>query len=404
MLRPMAVACAIVLLSVFCPAQAKTNVYKVTSPIQSLNTQLGATINDTTEPYKSGDIAPDTKGVANLLASLGADKTKTTIIHLLRWNDSAHTSVKFQKWYLYDPEPPKISFELATKKQIFQQTAIAGRTDLQFVYIHLNFDLSKGETEWRGTATVADPNPGLAHPINYTITVTKQQPQIVQDVQSLLQILKVATPMAAAAATPVPGYFSVTTFRSCSDAICSQLWPTSTITIAASLDSQNKSQPATATKDAQGKSTVAGQLASNSYHNEAPAWVGLSAGIPLTSYKDVMFQQSSGTLLPNTVTQQKAYVFVDGYFPPVLPTLTNFRYIPHPFFGLPLKGEVFRHTMFGVGIGLHWVEPFWGLVIDTQNEKVTGSTTSGSSVTYKGVIGIKMSISALATALKATTK
>jgi len=398
-----------VLLPTICAAQAKTNVYKVTSPIQSLSTQLGELIIDENtkqpnEPYKSGEITPDTKQVAALLTKFGADQTKTTIIHLLRWNDTPHTNVMFQKWYLYDPTPPKTSFEFASKKQIFQQTAIAGRTDLQFVYIHLNFDLKAGEAEWKAKATVAEPNPGLVHPINYSITVTKQQPQFILDIQSLLQILKVVTPLAAAGVTTSLGYFSVTTFHSCSDAICSQQWPTSTITITASLDSQNKAQPAATTKDAKGNATAAGQLASNAYHNEKRAWIGLSAGIPITSYKDITYQQSSGTLVPSTITQQNAYVFLDGYLPPVLPTLTNFRYIPHPFFGLPLKGEVFRHTMFGVGIGLHWVEPFWGLIIDTENKKVIGKASNNSHVTYKGVFGVKMSISALATALKGKSK
>jgi hypothetical protein len=405
MLRATILASVVLFSAAFCTAQAKTNVYKVTSPIQSLNTQLGATIDDNTEPYKSGDLTPNTKDVVALLNALGADPKKTTIIHLLRWNDSPHTNVMFQKWYLYDPTPSKTSFYLETQKQIFQQTAIAGRTDLQFIYIHLNFNLAANEAEWRSTPTVADPTPGLAHPINYTITVTKQQSQFIQDVQSLLQILKVVTPMAAAAATPAPGYFSVTTFHSCSDALCSQQWPTSTITIAASLDSSNKIQSATATKDAKGNATSAsGQLSSNTFHNEKPSWVGLSAGIPIKSYKDVTYQQSSGTLVPSTATQQNAYVFVDGYLPPVLPTLTAFRYIPHPFFGLPLKGKVFRHTMVGVGIGLHWVEPFGGLIFDTQNNQVTGPASTSSHVTYKGVFGVKMSISSLVTALKAKTK
>lgn len=403
MSRAAVLATAIVLSAVLCAAQAKTNVYKVTSPIQSLNTQLGTTVDAKTEPYRSGDLSPDTKDVVALLEGLGAATTKTTIIHLLRWNDTAHTNVMFQKWYLYDPTPSKTSFYLESKKQIFQRTAIAGRTDLQFVYIHLNFDLAANEGEWRAPATVADPTPGLAHPISYTITVTKQQTQFIQDVQSLLQILKVVTPMAAAGAAPAPGYYSVTTFHSCSDAVCSQQWATSTISISASLDSANKTQAAAATKDAKGNpASVSGQLASNAYHNEKPTWVGLSAGIPIKSYKDVTYQQSSGTLVPSTVTQQNAYIFLDGYVPPVLPTLTAFRYIPHPFFGLPLKGKVFRHTMLGFGVGLHWVEPFGGLIFDTQNKQVSGS--SSTHVTYKGVFGVKMSISSLATALKAKSK
>ena len=327
------------LFSVFSISQAKTNVYKVTSPIQSLATQLGAAINDSTEPYHTGEMSPDRGQVVALLTSLGAASDKTTIIHLLRWNDASRTTVMFQKWYLYDPTPSKTSFYLASKKQIFQQTAIPGRTALQFVYIHLNFNLAANESEWRAPATVADPTPGLAHPINYTITITKTQTQFIQDLQTLLQILKVVTPMAAAGVTPAPGYFSVTTFNSCSDVTCRQPWTTSSITISGSLDSANKTQGATTPKDKNNNPTsVSGQLTSNTYHNEKPIWIGLSAGVPITSYKDVTYQQSSGTLVPSTTTQQNAYVFLDGYLPPVLPTLTSFRYIPHPFFGAAPQG------------------------------------------------------------------
>ena len=405
MIRSSILTFAILAFSPFCWAQAKSNVYKVTSPIQSLGTQLGETINNSTEPYQSGVITPDRAAVQNLLNKLGADTGKTTIIHLLRWNDADHSTVMFQKWYLYDPTPSKTAFYLESKAGRFQQTAIPGRTDLQFVYIHLNFDLSENEAEWRAPATVADPSPGLAHPVNYKITVTKQQTQFIQDVQSLLQILKVVTPMAAAAATPVPGYFSITTFHSCSDSGCSQPWTTSTITITASLDSANKTPPKTTAKDANGNATsVSSQLASNSYHNEKPTWIGLSAGVPITSYKDVTYQQSSGTLIPSTTTQQNAYVFLDAYLPPVLPTLAAFRYIPQPFFGLPLKGEVFRHMMFGGGVGFHWLEPFGGVIIDTQNKQIVGPNSNKTKVTYQTAIGLKMSISSLASALKNKSK
>jgi len=406
MLRSAIFVSGIVLFSAFCTSQqANTNVYRVTSPISALGTQLGATIDEHTEPYHSGDISPDTKDVTNLLTGLGADLKKTTIIHLLRWNDAKHTTVMFQKWYLYDPTPSKTSFYLESREKVFQQTAIPGRTDFQFVYIHLNFNLSANEAEWRAAPTVADPNPGLAHPINYTITVTKQQTQFIQDLQTLLQILKVITPMAIAGATPAPGYFSVTTFHSCSDDMCRQPWPTSSITIAASLDAANKIQAATTPKDAKGNPTsVSSQLASNTYHNEKPTWIGLSAGMQINSYKDVTYQQGTGTIVPSTITQQTAYVFLDGYIPPVLPTLTGFRYIPHPCFGLPLKGEVFRHMMLGGGIGMHWIEPFGGVIFDTQNKKVTGPNTNKTQVTYQAVFGLKMSISQLATALKGKSK
>jgi hypothetical protein len=355
--------------------------------------QLGVAPSEDAEPYKSGLLTPE--AAPALLAALNADKSKTTIIHILRWKDPDHSTVKFDKWYLYDPTPSKSSFYLETKLQIFQSTAIPGRKDLQFVYIHLNAVLASGTSEWKAPGSVLDPTPILAHPVNYTITVTKAQTQFIQDLQTLAQILKVYSPAAAAAATSC-GYYSFTLFTS--------QWTTSTITIAASLDSTNKTKPAASPANAAGipanAKSASNQLTSKTYNNERPSWVGLSAGVPITSFKDITYQQTSSTLTPTSITQQNAYVFIDGYFPPVLPTLTTFRYIPHPFFGLPIKGEVFRHAMIGGSIGAHWLEPFGGVVFDTQNNQVKSATNNKTSITYQAVFGLKVSVSALGKALK----
>ena len=127
------------LFSVFSISQAKTNVYKVTSPIQSLATQLGAAINDSTEPYHTGEMSPDRGQVVALLTSLGAASDKTTIIHLLRWNDASRTTVMFQKWYLYDPTPSKTPSILRQKSRYSRQPLSQDALLLQFVYIHLEF-------------------------------------------------------------------------------------------------------------------------------------------------------------------------------------------------------------------------------------------------------------------------
>jgi hypothetical protein len=103
------------------------------------------------------------------------------------------------------------------------------------------------------------------------------------------------------------------------------------------------------------------------------------------------------------VTKQGVYFFLDGYLPPVLPSLTAFRWIPHPFFGVPIKGEVLRHTMLGAGVGLHWAEPYAGVVFDTQNKQVaTGLHLSSPGITYQYVLGVKLSMTAVAKALKGT--
>jgi hypothetical protein len=367
------------LFSVACFAQSNTDVYKVTSPIQTLGGEIGSNISDDSEPYKSGLIDPN-QAVA-ILGRLQADKTKTTIIHLLRWDDEAHTKVRFQKWYLYDPDPSKSSFYLESKEKLFQSAAIPGRTDFQFIYIHLNAVLKNNEDEWK-LATASGTT--LKHPVSYSISVTKQQAQFIQDLKTVLQIVGVT----AAAATEIkPGYFSLTTFKS--------EWETSGITITASLDSADKTQG-----KGTGQNTASNQLASNTYTNEKPSWIGLSAGVPITSYKSVTYQSTGGTLVPNSITKQDVYIFLDGYVPPVLPSLASFRFIPHPFFGVPIHGEVFRHTMFGFGIGLRWLEPFGGIVFDTQSSVAKGTIVQQHQLTYHGVFGLKVSISAVAKALK----
>lgn len=360
-------------------AQTDTEVFKVTSPIQTLEKQIGANIDDKSEPYNSGVMDPSQ--AATMLKALGADDTKTTIIHLLRWKDPEHTQVKFQKWYLYDPSPSKTSFYLKSKQQLFESVAIPGRKNFQFVYIHLNADLSQGENEWK---VVAAAGTSLKHPVSYTITVTKQDTQFLQDLKTVLQIVGLAR---AAAAATQPGYYSVTTFDS--------QWETSSISIAASLDSGNKSQG-----KAEKENGTANQLAAKTYTNEKPSWIGLSAGVPITKYKDVTFDSSSGTIIPSSITKQDVYLFVDGYVPPVLPSLSSFRYVPHPFFGLPIKGKVLRHSMLGAGVGLRWFEPFGGIIFDTENNEVKGPATHKTELKIRPVFGLKISISAVAKALK----
>ncbi len=460
-----------------CAAQADQDVIKVTGAISPIPTGVLPAPAEGTEPYKSGVL--EAADAATLIGKLCLDQTdpttcskKTTIINILRWKDPSHSSVSFQKWYLYDPTPPKTSFYLQSKQQIFQQTAIPGRTDLQFIYIHLNADLTVGVSEWAaysppnpkvptswpsqyslsvnsieldttnkmatvvtdkpngfvqaqqvcleftascvaistiqnastfqiGAANAKDctakcgnviaQNPPLKNPVSYSITVSKQQTQFIQDLQTLLQIVGIeAAAGGARGVPPSPGYFSITSFQS--------RWDTSSITIVASLNDSSKGTVASPGSIKSG--TTSNQLSSSSYQNQKPTWIGLSAGIPITTYKDVIYQSSSGTLVPTSITQQKAYIFLDGYVPPVLPSLVSFRYIPQPFVGLPLKGEVFRHTMLGAGIGLHWLEPFGGVIFDTQNNKTVIGTITKTNLTYQVVFGLKISISALAKALK----
>ena len=92
-----------------------------------------------------------------------------------------------------------------------------------------------------------------------------------------------------------------------------------------------------------------------------PTYIGLSAGVQITSYKDITYQSTSETLTPSSVSSKNVYLFLDGYYPPVLPGLRSFRFVPHPIFGLPISGKVLRHTMLGGAIGLKYFEPYGGV-------------------------------------------
>jgi hypothetical protein len=375
-------------------AQPDTQTFKINAPVAALSDELGKTINNTTEPYKSGILKPQDApallqalkaSAANLQAGgspdLQVSTDVVTIIHLLRWKDTDHTTIDFEKWYLYDPDPSKTSFYVQTAQQVFERSVIPGRTKYQLLYIHLNSDLTNASEAVSNSAAGLQ----LANPVSYTVTVTKQPTQFIQDLKSVLGILGFTVAPAPAAAIAKPGYWSAAPFTSAST--------TSKITIAASLNSKGKTgDPAT------GKTT--NQLSSKTYTNEKPAWVGLGFAVPVKGYKDVTYSQSSSTLTPQTVTRQTVALTFDLFVPPSEPGLTTFRYIPHLLFGLPIKGKVLQHTFLGAGIGLHWLSPYAAVVFNTNSGAITGTNPKPGHLVLKGAFGLEISVSSAAGLLK----
>jgi hypothetical protein len=344
------------------------------------------------EPYKSGLLsATDAQVLINGLRGAKPNDAddRVTIIHILRWNTSDHKSLKFQKWYVHDPSPPKGNFYWTSRQSRFEGATIAGRTKFRVIYVHLNFDLNNKHNE-SFAKDVAAQTDRLAHPISYSVEVKKQQTQFVKDLISLLTILGAYTPQQTPAAVdPEVGYFSVYEFDS--------QFKTSTIAITAvHSDSANSAAAGNADNSADKKTQ---QVASQTYVNEGPSWIGLSFAVPLTSYKDVTFSQTNGTLTSNTIDRQNIYAALDFYWPPVQPSWTAFRYIPHPFFGMPIKKQPLRNTTLGLAMGWRWLEPFGSVVFNVQQRKDTANKLQNHLV-YKGAWGLKMSVSDVAKALK----
>jgi hypothetical protein len=383
-------------------SNSETQTFAITSPINVLHkSDLDALPNasdlSTQGEINAGD-APDTiKALFKTLANVAPpDSDTVVIIHVLGWKDAAHSGSKFDKWYVFDPHSHTYDFYVKTAQQLFEGTTIAGRTKYRFVYIHFNFDLnpdgSKPDESIQSDVSLCPDKTSicLLHPVSYNVVISKQQTQFMQDLNTVLKIAGLGGLIPAGKELPAPssrsvGYWSYSDFTA--------QYSTSSIKLTASLASPPTGKAAgTAQQNA-----ASSQLASQTYANEKPSYIGLSFAVPVTSYKDVTFQSSTGTFAPSSITQQNVYVTFDAYFPAAQPGLAAFRWVPHPFAGLPIKGKVLQHTMAGLAFGLPWFEPFAGIVFDRQNASVNGTS---QRTTFKGVFGFKVSVSAVAKALK----
>jgi hypothetical protein len=370
-------------------AAPKPEALAVTSPLHVLDAQLGSQVDEATEPYKSGQL--DVGKVQQVVTDLGQyDPSKVYIIHLLRWGDTQHTTVQFQKWYAWQPRFPDRSFYLLSDQKLFEDTFIAGAENLRFIFIHLNHDLGD-PSESIGPVDADHPDPWVKPnvQVSYNITISPQPTQFHSDV---LALLKLVTGINIAAVVPHPGYWSVADFH------C-DLQPSS-IKIAPVLPTLQKSPTTVAGSSTSNAATpvnvVNADTYSNTYTNEKPGYFGLSFAVPVSKYKDVTYQSSNGTFVPASVTKQNVYATFDLYVPAAVPGLMNFRWIPHPFVGLQLQGKVFRDPMAGIAFGLPWAELYAGAVFDTENQS---SPTSGHKLVIKGSFGVKISVTAAVKAL-----
>jgi hypothetical protein len=294
---------------------------------------------------------------------------------------------------------------------LFEGQNISGRKNYRTIYIHLNkefvepiFNPSTHQAIYEDESIKASCLPDangtapnatdcLKHPVSYTIAISKQQSQFMQDLKTVLSIAGVTTAGGGAERIVPPSPPKVTGYWSMSE--FSSQYDESTLTITPTMNSTQATQGSVASPS--GQDTASKQLSPTTYTNQKPSYVGLSFAVPVKSYKDITYNSSGGTLAPKSITQQNVYVNFDFYYPKAQPGLTAFRWIPHPFVGLPIKGKVLQHTMAGLAFGLPWFEPFGGIVFDREHGSVNGAS---QRTTFKGVFGFKVSVSAVAKALK----
>jgi hypothetical protein len=182
-------------------------------------------------------------------------------------------------------------------------STLPGVKDFYLVFVHFYEDL--------GFSSTPDirPSAGL---FTYKVTITKAPSQFRQDLQTLAGILNFPFPKSAFAyPTPPasqhsPGYFAYQEIQSQFD----------TSSIGVSVTTSTKGKAATSVAD---RAQAPQKLTPNKFSNQPPSYIGLSFAMPVTSYKDVTYVPSSGTVGPTKVTRQNLYATLDFYYPAAVP-------------------------------------------------------------------------------------
>ena len=335
-------------------------------------------ISSNTALYGSGTLT-DANQARALLAALNVPYDKPVIINIVWWVDPKAALAKYSQWYIYDPCTP-LGYWMPNGPPITGAT-LPGVKDFYFLYVHFYRDL--------GFSKTADIPPG-ADVFTYTVTITKQPSQFRQDLQTLASLVNFPLPSALFGFAPTkqysPGYYAYQEIKT----------PLDTSSVVVSVAAKKSSPNTPAASADQGEAPQ--KLTPNTYANQPPSYLGLSFAMPVTSYKDVTYVPSTGTVGPTTVTRQNVYATLDFYYPPAVPDQQwlTVRWIPHPFIGLPLTGKVFEHSMIGVGLGFGWLEAYAGEIYDTENRGPGGH----KSHTWERSFGIKLSVTAVARLLK----
>jgi hypothetical protein len=388
--------------------------------------------------YGTGTLS-DANQARELLAALGVPINKPVLINIVWWVDPKAALAEYSQWYLYNPCAP-LGYWMPNGPAITDFT-LPGVKDFYFLYVHFYKDL--------GFSKAADIPPG-ADVFTYTVTITKQPSQFRQDLQTLAGLVNFPLPITLSSfarstllsTQHSPGYYafqeiksqldtssivvSVAAASNSGDALNSPAasadqeqapqtptpkiksgLSTSSIVVGTSGASKSGRPPTTpaATSANQGQAAASAdqgqapqKLTPNTYANQPPSYVGLGFAMPITSYKDVTYVPTSGTVGPTTVTRQNLYATLDFYFPPAVPDQQwlTLRWIPHPFVGLPLTGKVFEHPMAGIALGFGWLEAYAGEIYDTENVGPGGR----ESHKWERCFGIKLSVTAVAQLLK----
>jgi len=133
------------------------------------------------------------------------------------------------------------------------------------------------------------------------------------------------------------------------------------------------------------------------FDNEGLYHWDVSFGLPVTSIKQVQFNNSNNTLTPKTIDKQNLVALLNLYPVPVDIKGSNFARYPFLIGGVSLQSQPLHKAIAGIGWGPAFANFYAGAVILTEPRPVPGSTvlrntrhtkfTYGLNLPVRGVLG-----------------
>jgi hypothetical protein len=310
----------------------------------------------------------------------GTDKDpRFYIIHVLRYKDG-QLATEASNWYVF--HSGWLSgihwYDYLHDQNIkghFNEKRIYGSPDVSIVYVHLNVPAAlNGEAALRSAQVPIKDIPGIMQgqavpgnrditneagqrlqpygsalvAVNYTdvlykVSVTKKLPSNVENLRDGL-IAAVQSEQAA----PI----KVTTR---SIAVCNL------------YDMSIAHLPSDMTVGALvGRGERQKELEKQTFDNEGKHYWDVSFALPLKTYKDIEYKSDTGSIQARKIERQNVFGTFNLYIPHVDTKSTNFRFIPHLMYGLPIQGKVLHRHLLAAGMGLNKVEAFAGITFDKR--------------------------------------
>ena len=116
------------------------------------------------------------------------------------------------------------------------------------------------------------------------------------------------------------------------------------------------------TTGSDGKETEIGK---QSFLNEGLYWYDFSLALPVKTYNEFRYNQTSGGITVNKIEKVNVWALFNAGIPRDL-TKTHLQYIPTFVYGMPIAGQPLKHHMFGGAIGLNRANFFVGVRMDRK--------------------------------------